>query len=97
MFNWLKKAWSTAKQVLGKVKSGVQGGARLFNRGKELYGNAKNFVYNLPVIGTVAKELVGKAEDSLNKYAKEKTGINFQDVNRAVSTAERVSNFLPSG
>jgi hypothetical protein len=94
---WLSKAFQTVKRVLGKVRSGIQGGARLFNKGKELYGTAKNFVYNLPVVGAVAKELVGKAEESLNKYAKEKTGINFQDVNRAVSTAEKVSKFLPSG
>jgi len=97
MWNWLKKAWGATKQVLGKVKSGVESGAKIFNKGKEMYNSAKNFASNLPVVGAVAKELIGKAEDSANKYAKEKTGINFQDVNKAVSTAERVSKYLPSG
>lgn len=97
MFNWLKKAWGTTKHVLGKVKNGVEGSVKLFNKGKELYSNAKNVVSNLPVVGSVAKELIGQGEESLNKYAKEKTGMNFQDVNKAISTAERVSKYLPSG
>jgi hypothetical protein len=97
MFNWLRKAWGATKRVLGKVKSGVEGGVRLFNKGKEVYGTAKNFVSNLPVVGSVAKELIGKGEEGLNKYAKEKAGISFEDVNKGVGMADRVSKYLPSG
>lgn len=97
MFNWLKKAYGKVKQVLGKVKSGVEGGVKLFNKGKEAYSNAKNFASNLPVVGSVANELIGKGEEVLNKYAKEKTGFNMEDVNRGVSTAEKYSKYLPSG
>jgi len=82
---------------MGKIKRGVQSGARLFNKGKEIYDGAKNFASNLPVVGSVAKELIGKAEEGANKYVKEKTGVNFQDVNKAVSMAGRLSNNLPSG
>jgi hypothetical protein len=97
MFNWLKNAWGKTKRVLGKVKSGVESGVKIFNKGKDIYGTVKNFVSNLPVVGSVAKELIGKGEESANKYAKEKTGISFEDVNKGVGMADRVSKYLPSG
>lgn len=97
MFNWLRKAWGATKNVLGKVKSGVESGAKLFNKGKEIYGTVKNFASNLPVVGTIAKEMINKAEDSANQYAKQKIGIDFKDINKAVSTAEGVAKYLPRG
>ena len=97
MFNWLRKAWGATKNVLGKVKSGVETGAKLFNKGKEIYGNVKNFASNLPVVGTVASEMIKKAEDSANQYAKQKIGMDFKDINKTVSTAEGVAKYLPRG
>jgi hypothetical protein len=97
MLSWLRKAYEGAKRVLGKVKTGVESGARIFNKGKEIYGNVKNFASNLPVIGAVAKEMINKAEGQANEYARSKIGIDFKDINKAVSTAEGVAKYLPSG
>lgn len=97
MFNWLRRAYQATKQVLGKVKSGVESGAKIFNKGKELYGSAKGFVSNLPFVGAAAGEMIKKAEGQANQYAKEKIGIDFKDINKAVSTAEGVAKYLPSG
>jgi hypothetical protein len=85
------------KRVLGKVKSGVEGGARLFNKGKEMYTNAKNFATNLPVVGTVAGNAINKFENKANEAVKSRIGVDFKDLNKAVSTAETVAKYLPRG
>jgi hypothetical protein len=97
MFQWLNKAYHTTRKVLGKVKSGVETGVKIFNKGKEIYNHAKNFASNLPVVGKVANEFINKSENQANDYAKRNLGVNFSDVNKAVSTAERVAKYLPSG
>lgn len=94
---WLRNAFQTVKKVLGKVKSGVQGGARLFNKGKDVYGDVKNIASNLPYIGNVAGEMIKKYEGQANDYAKRNIGVNFGDINKIVSTADRVAKYLPSG
>lgn len=94
---WLRNAFQTVKKVLGKVKSGVQGGARLFNKGKDVYGDVKNIASNLPYIGNVAGEMIKKYEGQANDYAKRNIGVNFGDVDKIVSTADRVAKYLPSG
>ena len=96
MFQWLRKAYDATKRVLGKVKSGVETGARIFNKGKEFYISAKGFASNLPFIGAVASEMINKAEGQANQYAKSKIGIDFKDIDKAVSTAETVAKYLPS-
>ena len=93
---WLRNAFQTVKRVLGKVKSGVQGGARLFNKGKEVYGDVKNIASNLPYIGNVAGEMIKKYEGQANDYAKRNIGVNFGDVDKVVSTADRLAKYLPS-
>jgi len=93
---WLK-AWNSVKRVLGKVKAGVQAGARLFNKGKEMYRTGKNIAVNLPYIGEAASKTINDAETRANKYAKDRIGVDFRDVDRAVSTADRLANYLPSG
>ena len=97
MFNWIRKAYGGVKKVLGRVKSGVEHGARIFGRGRELYTKAKDFASNLPVVGAVANELIGKAEDYANKEAKQRLGADFGDLSRGVATAERVASYLPRG
>jgi hypothetical protein len=97
MLSWLKKAYEGTKRVLGKVKSGVESGAKIFNKGKEIYNTAKSFASNLPIVGTVAKEMINKAEGQANDYAKSKIGIDFKDINKAVSTAETAAKYLPRG
>jgi hypothetical protein len=96
MFQWLRRAYQATKHVLGKVKSGVETGARLFNKGKELYSSAKGFASNLPFVGAAAGEMIKKAEGQANEYAKSKIGVDFKDINKAVSTAEGVAKYLPS-
>jgi hypothetical protein len=96
MLSWLKKAFNVGKMVLGRVKSGVETGARLFNKGKEIYSGVKGFASNLPFVGSVAGEMIKKAEGQANEYAKQRLGVDFKDVNKAVSTAEGVAKFLPS-
>jgi hypothetical protein len=88
---------SRIKRFLGKVKSGVEGGAKLFNRGKEVYSTIKNFASNLPVVGSMASEMIKKGESQANDYAKKNLGVNFGDLNKIVSTAEGVAKYLPRG
>jgi len=97
MFNWLRKAWGVTKHVLGRVKSGVETGAKLFNKGKELYSSAKGFASNLPFVGAAAKEMIGAGERRVNQAVRDKIGVDFGDLSKAVSTAEGVAKFLPSG
>lgn len=97
MLSWLKKAWGVTKMVLGKVKSGVEGGVRIFNKGKEMYSNAKNFASNLPVVGTAASNAINKFENKANEAVKSRIGVDFKDINKAVSTAETVAKYLPKG
>lgn len=97
MLSWLKKAWGVTKMVLGKVKSGVETGARIFNKGKEMYSTAKNFASNLPVVGTVASNAINNFENKANTAVKSRIGVDFKDINKAVSTAETVAKYLPKG
>jgi hypothetical protein len=97
MWNWLKKSWAAGKSVLGKVKGGLDYGLRLFQKGKDAYQNVRNTLTNLPIVGTVAENLINKGESAANQYAKEKTGYNMGDVNKAAGLAKNISNLLPMG
>lgn len=97
MLSWLKKAFDNTKQVLGKVKSGVESGVKLFDKGKEAYGKVKTFASNLPVVGAIANEMIGKAETQANAYAKKNTGLSIQDIDKGISTARKATSYLPSG
>ena len=92
---WLRQAYKTIKRVLGKVRSGIERGTALFNKGKEMYASAKTFASNLPFVGDTAANLISSLEDDANQYAKQKTGIDFKDINRAVSMAGVASKYLP--
>jgi hypothetical protein len=81
---------------MGKVKRGVQYGASLFNKGRNLYNDVKVKAINLPMVGPVANTMIGNAEDMLDQKVRDKTGYGFRDVARAVGTAERLSNYLPN-
>jgi len=93
---WLRQAYKTIKRVLGKVRSGVEKGTALFNKGKEMYASAKAFASNLPFVGDTASDLINRLEVDANQYAKRKIGVDFNDVNRAVSMADVASKYLPS-
>jgi hypothetical protein len=96
MFSWLNKAYEGVKQTLGKVKSGIEGGAKLFDKGKETYSKVKSMVSNIPVVGAIANEMIGKAETQANAYAKKQTGLSLQDIDKGVSTAKKATSYLPN-
>jgi len=60
-----------------------------------MYASAKDFASNLPFVGDIAGNLITGLENDANQYAKQKTGIDFKDINRAVSMAEVASKYLP--
>jgi len=95
MFDWIKKSWARGKQVLGKMRGGVEKGLQIFNKAKDLYRDVKTGVANMPVVGTAASALIAKGEESANKYAKEKTGFTMQDVNKGAAIAEKLASVLP--
>ena len=96
MFSWLNKAYEGAKRTLGKVKSGVEGATQLFDKAKASYGQIKSFATNLPVVGGLANEMIGKAENKADTYVKKNTGLSLQDIDKGVSTAKKASSYLPS-
>jgi hypothetical protein len=97
MFQWLKKAFQGTKRGLGKVKSGIEYGAKIYNKAKEVYNAGKNFASNLPVVGTAAGNAIANFENRANEAVKSRIGADFKDLNKAVSTAETVAKYLPSG
>ena len=40
--------------------------------------------------------MIKKYEGQANDYAKRNIGVNFGDINKIVSTADRVAKYLPS-
>jgi hypothetical protein len=62
-----------------------------------VYSTVKNFASNLPVVGSMAGEMIKKGEMQANDYAKKNLGVNFGDLNKVVSTAEGVAKYLPRG
>ena len=96
MFSWLSKAYEGAKQTLGKVKSGVEGAGKLFDKGKETYSKVKTMVSNIPVVGAIANQMIGKAETQANAYAKKQTGLSLQDIDKGVSTVKKATSYLPN-
>jgi len=91
MLSWLKTAFDNTKQVLGKVKSGVESGAKMFDKGKQAYGQIKSFASNVPMVGKVLSNL----ENQANMYAKKTTGLSLQDIDRGVSTAAKGAAQIP--
>ena len=96
LFSWLSPGYEAVKRTLGKVKSGVEGATQLFDKAKSGYAKAKEFAVNLPVVGGLANEMIGKAENQANDYTKQKTGLSFQDIDKGVSTAKKASSYLPN-
>jgi hypothetical protein len=81
--------------VMGKAKSGLDSGLKMFDKARSMYTQAKSTVEGIPLVGNVASDLIKKQEEKANAYAKQKTGVNFSDVNKAVGVAREVQKFLP--
>ena len=63
----------------------------------EIVGSdVKNIASNLPYIGNAAGQMINKYEGQANAYAKKNIGVNFGDVDKVVSTADRIAKYLPS-
>jgi len=101
VLSWLKSAWGRISPVLGKVKGGIEGFGKIYDKVKNGYGSFKTFLHKLQVVGGVASHLVERGENALNDYAKKKTGIDVKDtlgkVDSAVGTARKVAGYLPNG
>jgi hypothetical protein len=85
------RVFGTTKRVLGKVKGGVEGGARLFSKINEAYRDVKNFASNVPMVG----EMINKAEGKADELVKNKVGLGFNDLKKVGSTVRGVVNYLP--
>ena len=101
LMSWIRKAYEKVAPVLGKVKAGVEGAVKMYDKGKEAYKNVKNTVSNLPVVGAVASRAIERGENALNDAIKAKTGVDARatlgKVDNAVGTARKVASYLPSG
>jgi hypothetical protein len=93
---WLMSRLSKVMPVLGKVKKGLDKGIQLYDKGRNLYTEAKTTVGSIPVVGNVANELIKKQEDKAKAYVKQKTGISTSDINEAVKVGREVSKVLPN-
>lgn len=93
---FLGRIFEGTKRFLGKVKTGLGSGLRMFDKMKAKYDSAKSTIANLPVVGTAAAELVNKGEMELKDYAKTKTGIDPAIVGRGINIARKVESILPS-
>jgi uncharacterized protein YjbJ (UPF0337 family) len=95
MWNWIKKAWAVGKKVLGKVKGGLDKGLTLYKKGKDLYTDVKGKAASLPVVGSVASDLIRQAEGKVGQIYAEKTGRDLlQDVGRAEGLADKAQRGL---
>lgn len=82
-------------RVAGNVGNVVRGAVRLFDKGKSIYGAAKSTLTDLPIIGSVAQDLINTGEQKLENLAKEKIGIGMSDINKGVETARSLGERLP--
>jgi len=82
-------------RVAGNVGNVVRGAVRLFDKGKSLYGAAKSTLTDLPIIGSVAQDLINTGEQKLEGLAREKLGVGMSDINRGVETARSIGERLP--
>ena len=72
---WLSKAKDSFSKIFSKVKNVVEKMGKVYDKGKEIYGKGKETIYNLPVVGEVAKQYVSQAEQQLGSKFKEMTGM----------------------
>jgi hypothetical protein len=96
---WFSKKISKVMPAIGKARGGLEAGLKMFDKAKNMYAQAKSTVQGIPLVGNVAADLIKKQEDKANAYAKQKTGVNFSDVNKGVGIArdinKEVSKILP--
>jgi len=93
---WLNK-FKSAMPVLGKIKGGLDKGLQLYDKGRNLYSEAKTTVAGIPLVGNVASELIKKEEDKAKAYVKQRTGVSTDDIKQGANIAREISKVLPPG
>ena len=89
MFGFLSKLAGIGGKIFSKIKPIVQGGVKLFNKGKDIYSTVKAALPNIPVVGSLAESYLKQGEQKVAEFAKEKLGLTPSGVNRAVEMADR--------
>jgi hypothetical protein len=83
------------KRFLGKLKSGLGAGLRIFDKAKDKYQSVKSSIANLPVVGTAAAELIRQGESKLGEYSKQK-GVDPAMLQSGLSMARKAEAILPT-
>jgi hypothetical protein len=93
---WLDKVKDWAKGAYGKAKEGVAKVGRLFDKGKDIYGKAKNIAVNLPEVGGALGDIIAKGEGRAEGYAQQYTGKSLSELDTLQQKARNVVQALPS-
>ena len=93
---WLDKAKDWARGAYGKAKSTVEKIGSMFDKGKEMYKQGKEAVVNLPVVGNLAAEQIGKLEQKAASKIQERTGYTPQQLESMGQNARREIANLPN-
>jgi hypothetical protein len=94
---WFSSAINVAKNIGKTVASGVAKAGKVYDKAKSFYTGAKEAASNLPIVGGVASELIGKGEDYLNKKLMEKSGLSASDIDQKLNEARAaVGNYSSS-
>jgi len=91
MFGFLARLIGMGAKLFSKIKPAIQGGVKLFNKGKSVYSAVKNTVSNIPVVGQIAQDYIKQGEDKLAALAKEKIGLTPSDITKGVDMADQMS------
>jgi hypothetical protein len=82
LFNWVSKAVKKIAPAIGKA---VNKAGSLYDKGKSMYQQYSSIVKNAPVIGQFANSLIEKGENKVNDFLKEKTGMNYQELDTNIN------------
>lgn len=93
---WLDKAKDWARGAYGKARSTVEKIGQMFDKGKEMYKKGKETVVNLPVVGNLAAEQIGKLEEKAAQKIQERTGYTPQQLESMGQNARQQIASLPN-
>jgi len=82
ILSWLSKGLKKVAPSIGKA---VNKAGSLYDKGKTMYKQYSSIVKNAPVIGQIANSLIERGENKVNDFLKEKTGMNFQELDTNIN------------
>ncbi len=94
---WFSSAINVAKNIGKSVAKGVSTAGKVYDKAKSFYTGAKEAATNLPIVGGVASELIGKGEEYLNKKLMEKSGLSASDIDQKIHEARTAVGNYASG